>query len=124
LNEFHLGLSLVLGKNTLKDEEFVEIFANLDINNDNYLGYEDFVRGAIDKNILLNDNILEYAFRHFDKDNNGCITFEEIGKIFSGHIKQGDINEGLKKIIAGAGKDENGKISYDEFKKLMASIII
>ena len=124
LNEFHLGLSLVLGKKTLKDEEFIEIFANLDINNDNYLGYEDFVRGVIDKNNLLNDNILEYAFRHFDKDNNGCITFEEIGKIFRGHIKQGDINEGLKKIIAGAGKDENGKISYDEFKKLMASIII
>ena len=49
-----------------KDEEFVEIFANLDINNDNYLGYEDFVRGVIDKNNLLNDNILEYAFRHFD----------------------------------------------------------
>ena len=50
----------------------------MDINNDNYLGYEDFVRGAIDKNNLLNDKILEYAFKHFDKNNKGFITIEEM----------------------------------------------
>ena len=123
LNEFHVGLSMVLEKNNFSDEEFVEIFANLDINNDNYLGYEDFVRGAIDKNNLLNDNILEYAFKLFDKENNGYISFDEIGKIFKGHIKMGDINEGLKKILAEVGKDEKGEISYDDFKNLMKRII-
>ena len=123
LNEFHVGLSMVLEKNNFSDEEFVEIFANLDINNDNYLGYEDFVRGAIDKNNLLNDNILEYAFKLFDKENNGYISFDEIGKIFRGHIKIGDINEGLKKILAEVGKDEKGEISYDDFKNLMKRII-
>jgi calcium-dependent protein kinase len=102
----------------------VEIFANLDTNHDNYLGYEDFVRGAIDKNNLLNDKILEYAFKHFDKDNTGFITIKEIGNIFRGHIKIGDINEGLKKIIAEVGKDENGKITYEDFKKLMTNIVL
>ena len=123
LNEFHLGLSLVLGNNNLKDEDYIEIFANLDINNDNYLGYEDFVRGAIDKNNLLNDKILEYAFKHFDKNNKGFITIEEIGKIFRGHIKLGDINEGLKKIIAEVGNEDKEKITYDDFKKLMTNIV-
>ena len=123
LNEFHLGLSLVLGNNNLKDEDYIEIFANLDINNDNYLGYEDFVRGAIDKNNLLNDKILEYAFKHFDKNNKGFITIEEIGKIFRGHIKLGDINEGLKKIIAEVGNENKEKITYDDFKKLMTNIV-
>ena len=123
LSDFHVGLSVILGNNNLKDEDFVEIFANLDSNNDNYLSYEDFVRGAIDKNKLLNDNILEYAFKHFDKENTGFITIKEIGSIFGAHIKRGDINEGLKKIISEAGKDEDGKISYDDFKKLMTSII-
>ena len=124
LNDFHVGLSLILGNNNLKDDDFVEIFANLDTNNDNYLGYEDFVRGVIDKNKLLNDKILEYAFKHFDKENTGFITVKEIGNIFRGHIKMGDIDEGIKKIIAETGKDENGKISYEDFKKYMTSIIV
>ena len=123
LNEFHLGLSLLLENINLKDEDFIEIFANLDINKDNYLGYEDFVRGAIDKNKLLNDKILEYAFKHFDKNNKGFITIEEIGKIFRGHIKIGDINEGLKKIIDEVGNEDKEKITYEDFKKLMTSII-
>ena len=67
---------------------------------------------------------MEYAFKHFDKENTGFITIKEIGSIFGAHIKRGDINEGLKKIISEAGKDENGKISYDDFKKLMTSIIV
>jgi calcium-dependent protein kinase len=126
LNDFHIGLSLVLENRNiyLKDDEFVEIFANLDANNDNYLGYEDFVRGVIDKNELLNDKILEYAFKHFDKSNNGYITIKEIGNLYRGHIMIGDINEGLKKIIEEVGKDENGKITFDDFKRLMTNIVI
>jgi len=123
LNDFHVGLSLILGNDNLRND-FVEIFANLDSNNDNYLGYEDFVKGAIDKNNLLNDNILEYAFKHFDRDNTGYITIKEIGEIYRGHIQFGDINEGLKKIIGEVGKDENGKITYEDFKQLMTNILI
>ena len=123
LNDFHVGLSLILGNDNLR-EDIVEIFANLDANHDNYLGYEDFVRGAIDKNNLLNDKILEYAFKHFDKDNTGFITIKEIGNIYRGHIKFGDINEGLKKIIGEVGKDESGKITYEDFKKLMKNIVM
>ena len=69
LNDFHIGLSFLLGNDELRDN-MVEIFENLDSNNDNYLGYEEFVRGAIDKNNLLSEQILEYAFKYFDKDNN------------------------------------------------------
>ena len=36
----------------------------------------------------------------------------------------GDINEGLKKIIEEVGKDENGKITFDDFKRLMTNIVI
>ena len=124
LDDLHVGLSIILENDNLKDDDFVEIFANLDTNNDNYLGYEDFVRGVYDKNKLLDDKILEYAFKHFDKDNKGVITMKEIGNIFRGHIKFGDINEGIKKIIAEVGKDENGEINYEEFKIFMTNIII
>ncbi len=122
LNDFHIGLSFLLGNDELRDN-MVEIFENLDSNNNNYLGYEEFVRGAIDKNNLLSEQILEYAFKYFDKDNTGFITIKEIGNIFSGHIKKRDINEGLKAIIQEVGKDENGKITYDEFKKIMKNIV-
>ena len=49
---------------------------------------------------------------------------KEIGNLYRGHIMIGDINEGLKKIIEEVGKDENGKITFDDFKRLMTNIVI
>ena len=69
--------------------------------------------------------ILFYHLHHyFDKSNNGYITIKEIGNLYRGHIMIGDINEGLKKIIEEVGKDENGKITFDDFKRLMTNIVI
>jgi len=111
----------------LKQDDFVEIFANLDTDKDNYLGYEDFVRGAIDKNCLLDDKILKFAFKYFDKDNNGEITIDEISVIFKDHLKtkgKERINEELKNILSKVDEDGNGKITYDKFYKLMKNLVM
>ena len=123
LNDLHIGLSIIKG-DKIKDNDILEIFANLDIEKNNYLSYEDFVRGAIDKNCLLDDKILNFAFKYFDKDNKGVITINEISYIFKDYLINKDVNKGLKKIISEVDKDNDGKITYTEFCKLMRSLII
>jgi len=123
MDDLYIGLSILIQKEKLTDEDIVEIFANLDKNKNNYVGYEEFVRGAIDKNSLLDDKVLNYAFKYFDKDNKGAITIDDISKIFKNHLNTSDINEGLKKIISEVD-DGDGKITYDKFCKIMKNIII
>ena len=123
LDDLYIGLSLILESDKLKDD-IVEIFANLDTDKNNYLGYEDFARGAIDKGCLLDEKVLKFAFNYFDKENNGVITIKEISSIFKDHIKTKDIDETLNKIIEEVDEDGDGKITYEKFCKIMKNIII
>ena len=123
LDDLYVGLSIIKG-DKIKDTDVLEIFANLDIDKNNYLSYEDFVRGAIDKNCLLDEKILSFAFKYFDKDDKGVITINEISYIFKDHLTSKYINERLKKIISEVDEDNDGKITYNEFCKLMRSLII
>lgn len=123
LNDLYIGLSMIKG-DKIKDSDVLEIFTNLDNDKNNYLGYEDFVRGAIDKNCLLDEKILKFAFEYFDKDDKGVITIKEISYIFKDHLTIKDAKEGLKKIILEVDEDNDGKITYDEFCKLMKNLII
>ena len=124
LDDFYIGLACLVKDENLKQEDFVEIFANLDTDKDNYLGYEDFVRGAIDKNCLLDDKILKFAFQYFDKENKGEITIEEISIIFKDHLNTKYIEEGLKTILSEVDEEGNGKITYEKFCKLMRNLIM
>ena len=123
MDDLYVGLSIIMQNEKVSDEEIVEIFVNLDKNKNNYLGYEEFIIGAIDKNCLLKDKILQYAFSHFDTDNKGVITIGDISKIFKNNLNTKDINEGLKKIISEVDEGDD-KITYDKFCELMKNIII
>ncbi len=123
LDELYYGLSIIIESDKLKDD-IVEIFANLDTDKNNYLTYEEFVRGAIDKNCFLDDKVLEFAFKYFDKDNKGEITINDISNIFKNNIKKKDITETLKKIISEVDEEGNEKITYEKFCKLIKNIII
>ena len=52
------------------------------MDNNGYIGYEEFVRAAVSKEYFVKDNVLRFAFRYFDKDDSGAITIDEIETIF------------------------------------------
>ena len=104
-------------------EEILNIFEKLDSDHNNYIGYEEFVRAAVDKSIFLDDNVLKFAFKYFDKDDSGEITYESISSIFKEHIKSESIDESLKKIMDQVDKNKDGKIGYDDFCELMKRIL-
>ena len=100
------------------------IFKNLDMNNNGFIEYEEFVRAAIDKEIFITDNILYFAFKYFDKDGSGEITFDEIEKVFKKSIPdKSKVHNSLTKIINEVDINGDGKISFIEFCRVMKRML-
>ena len=114
------GIYKYINSDTLKND-ILEIFDNLDRDHNNYIGYEDFIRAAVDKNIFLREDVLRFAFNYFDTNNTGEITYKSIATIFKDHLKSKEVEQSLKKIVDEVNQD--GKIKYPEFCKLMKRIL-
>ena len=122
-DELFKGISNLYKSSSLKND-IDEIFKNLDMDNDNYIGYEEFVRGAVDKEYFTQPNVLKFAFRYFDKDDSGEITFNEIEELFYESIPdKNKVHEILSAIIKEADINNDKKISFDEFTYVMKAMI-
>jgi calcium-dependent protein kinase len=118
--ELYNGLSELYKSDRLK-EDVAEIFRNIDINNDLYLEYEEFVRAAIDKSIFLTDDSLKFAFNFFDKEGKGEITVKDLINVFSGDEVSKDEQERVRKMIKNISPNE--KIKFGEFREIMKAFI-
>ena len=117
------GLSERYKSDTL-ETDVANIFKNLDMDNNGYIEYEEFVRAAVSKERFLNENVLRFAFRYFDKDGSGEITFNEIEEVFKQSIAdKNKVHESLKKIISEVDTNGDGVISFDEFSTVMKKML-
>ena len=122
-DELFIGLSSLIKSENLKSD-IKQIFLNLDSDNSNYISYEEFIRGAVDKKIFMNDKVLKYAFQYFDKDNSGEITIEELTLVFKDHIKSKDLQKELINILKEVDINNDKVIDFEEFSKLMTKLLI
>ncbi|MCQ2818260.1 MAG: EF-hand domain-containing protein, partial [archaeon] len=89
-----------------------------------YIQYEEFVRAAIDKSSFLDEGILRFAFRYFDKDNSGEITFDEIQEVFEESVTdKKKVGEALRKIVKEVDTNGDGIISFEEFASIMRKLL-
>ena len=94
------------------------------MNNDGYIEYEEFVRASISKEKFMGENVLQFAFRFFDKDNSGKITFKEIETVFKNSVTDKDnMEKALNKIIFEVDINRDGKISFEEFAAVMKKML-
>ena len=122
-DELYNGINALYKNSSLK-KDIDEIFKNLDMDNDGYIGYEEFVRGAVDKEYFIQPNVLKFAFRYFDKDGSGEITFNEIEELFCESIPdKSNVHEILSAIIKEVDVNNDQKISFDEFSYVMKTMI-
>ena len=122
-NELFKGIYNLYKSPTLKND-IDEIYKNLDMDNNGYIGYEEFVRGAVNKNYFVQPFALKYAFKYFDKDNSGEITFDEIEKFFYKSIPdKTKVHQILSSIIKEVDINNDKKISYIEFSHVMQKMI-
>ena len=121
--ELFKGLEERYKSNTLQ-KDVDEIYKNLDMDNNGYIGYEEFVRAAVSKEYFVRDNVLRFAFRYFDKDNSGEITFDEIEELFKESItNKVNVHETLLNIIKEVDINKDGKINFNEFSKVMKKML-
>ena len=102
------------------------IFNNIDSDHNGYLEYEEFVRAAIDKDHFLSVNFLQFAFNYFDKDHDGEITLEEVKNKFflsDKNRSSAKAQEQLQKSFNEIDINGDGKLSFEEFGKMMENII-
>ena len=117
------GLSERYKSKTL-EKDVDEIYKNLDMDNNGYIGYEEFVRAAVSKDYFVKDNVLRFAFRYFDKNNSGEITFDEIEELFIQSIPdKSKVHETLEGIIKEVDQDNDNRINFEEFRVVMKKMI-
>ena len=103
------------------DKAIDDIFILLDGDNDGVLEYEEFLRGCLDKQIVLNDSNLKYAFNFLDKNKSKTLNVQ---KIMSAFVKKGNklLEEIFQNTIKEVDSDHDGEITFDEFKVLMLNV--
>lgn len=78
LAEITTGLKEVLGHVKGSMKIFEDILNSLDKNCNGVIDYTEFLTAAADKEDLLNEANLKFAFNMFDKDQNGSVDKSEL----------------------------------------------
>lgn len=99
-------------------ENLLELKSWLNFDKEGKIKYTEFLVAAVNKNEALTEANIEFAFHHFDTDNNGLITLDNLVEAFHREGK-GLTEEEIKDILAQADISNTGQISLDDFKKLM-----
>ena len=111
-------------KSSSLEKDIDEIYKNLDMDNNGYIGYEEFVRAAVSKEYFVKDNVLKFAFRYFDKDDSGAITIDEVETIFYESIPdKKKVHETLQAIIQEVDRNNDDKITFEEFTIVMKKML-
>ena len=101
-------------------EEFLnnydEIFSLLDGDNNGYIDYEEFLRATLGRKLIVNENVLIFSFRFFDKENTGYISRDKIKSYFIGTKMSEEL---FSNIFDEIDKNKDGKIDFDDFKEMM-----
>ena len=105
----------------ISDKELDEIIKTVDKDGDNQVDFNEFLK-LMDGNCFVQsvDSFKEMKdlFSLFDVDNDGFVTEEEISKTmkeFGQKIRKKDI----RKMMQEADRNNDGKISFDEFKNMV-----
>ncbi|KAI5658094.1 hypothetical protein M9H77_26887 [Catharanthus roseus] len=92
-----------------------------DADGNGMLSVEEFVTIAVHLKRLDNDELLTLAFKQFDKNHSGFIEFEELREsLLDEHLGPNN-DQVVKDIIFDADLDNDGRISYNEFKAMMTT---
>ena len=97
-----------------------EIFIILDTDNSDYIEYEEFIRGCLEKNILMKDDIVKELFKNIDKENKGEICLEQIRELINDITNDSNriVDEIIEDIHTTFGIKDEDVINYEKFKEL------
>ena len=92
------------------------LMSDIDVDKNGVVDYEEFLAATMNLFKLQNDEKLMKAFEHFDTDNSGYITKDELVEALK---EYGSADENIEQILAEVDKDNDGRIDYEEFCEMM-----
>lgn len=98
----------------------------VDINGNGTIDYSEFLAANLQLSELLTNEKLQAAFNLFDIDQNGRITLEEIKSLLGGNDNHviNYSNDIWKEMIDQGDDNNDGEITFDEFKVMMKKMLI
>lgn len=122
-DEILRGMVKEYGDEVVANEKCDEIFKRIDIDQNGFIEFNEFLVANVENSQALSKKKLEQAFRMFDIDGNGYITKDELYNILGGTNMD---QESLVVLIQECDNNGDGKINQEEFisvifKKIYAS---
>ncbi|KAK8487435.1 hypothetical protein V6N11_076655, partial [Hibiscus sabdariffa] len=103
----------------LNEAEVEQLMEAADVDGNGSIDYIEFISATMHRYRLERDEDLYKAFQHFDTDNSGFITMDELEAAMKEYGMSNEAN--IKQIIAEVDTDHDGRINYDEFCSMMRS---
>ncbi|KAK8697601.1 hypothetical protein V6N13_113742 [Hibiscus sabdariffa] len=101
----------------LSEYEVKQLMEAADADGNGTIDYVEFITATMHMNRMDREDHLYHAFQHFDKDNSGYITMEELDQALREYEMHDDRD--IKEIISEVDADNDGRINYDEFVTMM-----
>ena len=98
----------------LGDEEALKIFQSVDLHNDGYVQYTEFVGAVLEYFSPISLTSLQDAYNQIDKLNGGYICTTDVMSAFGIPFNQAE------KMIRKVDLDRDGKVSYNEFLEMFS----
>jgi len=98
------------------EAEVESVMTKIDIDQNGYIDYTEFLRASVDINKLVSKSRLENAFNMFDTDGSGKISADELKSML--RIENVDTHL-WQQIISEVDENGDGEIDIQEFKSLL-----
>ncbi|KAK3257063.1 calcium-dependent protein kinase [Cymbomonas tetramitiformis] len=112
------GLAKLQKEKGLGDAEVQSLLAACDMDGNGTLSYEEFLAATLHQHKFESRENLWKAFKHFDQDDSGYITKDELIIALKQH---GSSSAEVEELITSADTNGDGKIEYEEFAAMMQS---
>ena len=121
LKQLQEGFENYLNSKSLEKSEFDKkmkgIFDLLDTNKNDFIDYEEFCRGGIDKQLFTDKDVLQFAFDFIDKDGSGTINFQELRVILSKDDNMKEVEQIIEEFEMGEGNIN--ALNFEKFEEMM-----
>lgn len=97
-------------ESAIPSEDVSKIFNMIDIDHDGVINYSEFLAATMDKTKALTMQNLMFAFHHFDVDNSGYITEQNLSEVFHREGKKIS-KEQIHEILESVDIEKKGNIS-------------
>ena len=121
LKQLQEGFENYLNSKSLEKNEFDKkmrsIFDLLDTNKNEFIDYEEFCKGGVNKSLFTEKDVLKFAFDYIDKDGSGSINYQELKLILSKDDNNKEVEQIIEEMELGEG--ENNVLTFEKFEESM-----